>query len=201
MPHSDRANTASFLEEVLKYIDTLKTRVADLEATVDALKSGRMEGHSVGVQVQMSADLEGQPGTLPRSLDGYGTILGDPAQLQLQPSVGYLQQLFLQQQQAGMLAALQVEQQEQRALLEKQKQHAAVARHAMQLAELANQLGLKTLTGQENMDGLGTSASSALQVLSELKTGGKKPESELISPVTSEESGVPRTKKQKGLLL
>mmetsp|Transcript_38784 Transcript_38784/g.79308 ORF Transcript_38784/g.79308 Transcript_38784/m.79308 type:complete len:323 (-) Transcript_38784:613-1581(-) len=36
VPHTDRANTASFLEEVIKYIDELKTRCMSLEKQVAA---------------------------------------------------------------------------------------------------------------------------------------------------------------------
>ena len=36
VPHSERSNTACFLEEVIKYIDNLKTRVVELEELLQA---------------------------------------------------------------------------------------------------------------------------------------------------------------------
>lgn len=40
VPHAERANTACFLEEVIKYIEVLKRRVVELETTLQAVKSG-----------------------------------------------------------------------------------------------------------------------------------------------------------------
>lgn len=41
VPHEERANTASFLEEVIKYVDTLKTRNAELEELLASSKKGK----------------------------------------------------------------------------------------------------------------------------------------------------------------
>jgi hypothetical protein len=45
VPHSQRANTAAFLEEVISYIDTLKCRVKQLEEKLsDADPKREIEG-------------------------------------------------------------------------------------------------------------------------------------------------------------
>lgn len=41
VPHAERANTACFLEEVIKYIDTLKRRTTELESALQAYKSSK----------------------------------------------------------------------------------------------------------------------------------------------------------------
>ncbi|GAX78548.1 hypothetical protein CEUSTIGMA_g5988.t1 [Chlamydomonas eustigma] len=41
VPHTERSNTAVFLEELINYINLLKMRMSELESTVQSLKSGR----------------------------------------------------------------------------------------------------------------------------------------------------------------
>jgi hypothetical protein len=52
VPHAERANTACFLEEVIKYIDTLKRRNTDLETAVQKLlpSSGREAQKAIEVE-------------------------------------------------------------------------------------------------------------------------------------------------------
>lgn len=67
MPHSERSNTACFLEEVLKYVDALKTRVADLESTLHNIRTGKTLINTGGV---VSAQLQLQQQDLGPQLGG-----------------------------------------------------------------------------------------------------------------------------------
>ena len=191
VPHSDRANTASFLEEVLKYIDSLKTRVAELENTLATLKSSGKVASSGGAGILGAAS---NAPTAPASAamlrseadfraaglglgGGTASTSGQPGQQSVSLTLQQLQQHQLQQllqqqqqQQEAVLAALQEQEQQKAALLAaqqlRQQQEQAAARQA-NLADLATQLGLRTVTGiagsqngtpqqQSSMDGLGS---------------------------------------------
>lgn len=58
VPHAERANTACFLEEVIKYIEALKARTLDLESQVEAL-TGKPVPKSLALPTGMPSVLAG----------------------------------------------------------------------------------------------------------------------------------------------
>ena len=92
VPHAERANTASFLEEVIKYVTALQTRVRDLEAVVGPSQVR----HPPSTPDPLASMLPAGPGAQPYPAH----LLSDPASLRgsLPPS---LQQLPQQQRSAA----------------------------------------------------------------------------------------------------
>ena len=171
VPHTERSNTACFLEEVLKYIDALKSRVVELESTLQAIQSGKngpsplMSGTSAAPAVRsgrpdqpMNDRMAMQQHQL-QQLQMLQHQQGGSSQqhalaLQQHALAVQQQQLQLQQQHEAALAVLREEQQR------KQFQHASSTPLPHQpengdgaqgqSADLASILGLRSVaaTGQ-----------------------------------------------------
>ncbi|MEW5300029.1 MAG: hypothetical protein WDW36_002991 [Sanguina aurantia] len=100
VPHTERANTASFLEEVIKYIDGLKRRTVDLEAALSSSKNARLSAGGAG----------GNPHHQPQHQHHVLTRQAEAQQQQQQQH----QQSVLQQQLLQMqMAAIREQQQQQ----------------------------------------------------------------------------------------
>ena len=104
VPHAERANTACFLEEVIKYIDALKRRVGELEA-----------GPSQQQPASTSFSANGS-----RQQDQQQAQQVQAVQQQLAAQQAALQQQLHQQQQQQLLAQQLAQQQ----ALQQQQQHA-----------------------------------------------------------------------------
>lgn len=179
VPHSDRANTASFLEEVLKYIDSLKTRVSELESCLLSLQPNDKAPAVAAIKGQKGNLTVGQdfpsaqpsiPVPLPPG-QGQGHLNVDYCLQQLkeqQLQQQHLQQLLQQQHDAAVMALHEEQQQKAAALAQqlRQQQELAAARQAMQLADLATHLGLKTVPAvfdSATLDGLKLPAKNSQQ--------------------------------------
>ena len=181
VPHTERTNTACFLEEVLKYIDALKTRVVELESTLHAVRSGKAMPVSLGAppsrggqkpdaaaHERMVALQQQQPGAGQQQHNllnvGYSLQHLQQQQLQQQQQHQQQQQLQLQLQHEAALAALCEEQQQQTAAvfavqqLRQVQQHDVVAPRQQQLvhlADLAGQLGMRPADVDREQQGNG----------------------------------------------
>ena len=117
VPHTERSNTACFLEEVLKYIDALKSHVVELESTLQAIRSGKSLPTS-----RAGGSGHGGPSG-PRAVTKaeqltHGAQLGPG---QHHPLMGYSIQQHLQQQHEAAFSAMQEEQKQQMAILAMQQ--------------------------------------------------------------------------------
>ncbi len=73
VPHTKRANTASFLEDVISYVTQLKARVEELEAALEAKKAGTQQGAE-----QQAPALQPQPTPAPAAGTA-GAAVGEEA--------------------------------------------------------------------------------------------------------------------------
>ncbi|MEW5298819.1 MAG: hypothetical protein WDW36_001901 [Sanguina aurantia] len=102
VPHTERANTASFLEEVIKYIDGLKRRTVDLEAALSSSKNARLSAGGAGGNPHHQPQQQHQHHVLARQAEAQ-------QQQQQQHQQSVLQQQLLQMQ----MAAIREQQQQQ----------------------------------------------------------------------------------------
>ncbi len=99
VPHAERANTASFLEEVIKYIQDLQKRIADLEATgaqapnstakLDSPPAGYgqpheelrvQQPHAAVTDIRTSSSFEPSFDSMRHTAPGIASAISDPAQ-------------------------------------------------------------------------------------------------------------------------
>ena len=149
VPHTERSNTACFLEEVLKYIDALKSRVVELESTLQAVRTGKtlpsshVGGPSVSRAVPGAEYTHGSGQPAPQT--GYSI----QQQLQQQQQQ---QQMMLQQQHEAAILAMQEDQKQQMAILAmqqlKNQKDVSQPKSSGQIPDLAGMLGLKTLESE-----------------------------------------------------
>lgn len=104
VPHTERANTASFLEEVIKYIDGLKRRTVDLEAALSSSKNARLSAATGGGnphhQAQQQQSLGGRQEQQQHQQLMQQQLMQQQLQMQAQ-----VQQLQLQREQQAALHA------------------------------------------------------------------------------------------------
>jgi hypothetical protein len=76
VPHTERSNTAVFLEELINYINLLKMRMAELESTVQSLKSGRtIPATHITLSMDNTAQQNHQQQQQQQQLPSAGTII------------------------------------------------------------------------------------------------------------------------------
>ncbi|GAX79374.1 hypothetical protein CEUSTIGMA_g6816.t1 [Chlamydomonas eustigma] len=160
VPHTERSNTASFLEEVLKYIDSLKSRVVELElalqaAHANAARPGTSSVVSLTSDVLQSnrgggATVLKQPDSPMRSLQLFQDHLVNlPQQNSVNPqnimNLGYtLQQLQQQQLQ-------QLQQRQQQMQLQQQHEAALAALREEQQQQAAAIMAIQQLRQQQEL--------------------------------------------------
>ncbi|GLC43663.1 hypothetical protein PLESTB_000406000 [Pleodorina starrii] len=83
VPHAERANTACFLEEVIKYIEALKRRTLELESALEAA-TGKPVAKSLGPQGVVSGGASGPGGLEPATADSPRLPASGPAGSQQQ---------------------------------------------------------------------------------------------------------------------
>lgn len=117
VPHAERANTACFLEEVIKYIDSLKRRTVELEAAL-GIKTGKTASGLTEPEAPMA--LSNTSVSLTPSLQQFAALQQSVQQQQQQQAVAAVaaaqQQQAQQQQAANLMAGLAAQQQVQNGL-------------------------------------------------------------------------------------
>jgi hypothetical protein len=181
VPHTERSNTASFLEEVLKYIDSLKSRVIELELALQAARANAARpGNPSVISLSSDAHLSNrggvsavmkQPDSPMRNLQLFQEhLVSLPPQNSVNPqnimNVGYtLQQLQQQQLQQQMQRQQQMQLQQHHeaalaALREEQQQQQLQQQQQQQATAIlaVQQLRQQELTASRQSNQLATLA-------------------------------------------